>query len=121
MNFTAANAALRDLLDELIDQRGDTAATLVGWLSGLEVHYPAPAGAAHPLEGHRAPNLMTERGGLHSLLAPRHLLVGLDGRAVDATPTTGPQPHTATALLDAVLSAEVHPPGELNPTVARRT
>ncbi|MEV5434399.1 FAD-dependent monooxygenase [Streptomyces sp. NPDC052701] len=87
MNFTAANAALRDLLGELIDQRGDTVATLVGCLSGLEVHYPAPAGAAHPLEGHRTPDLMTERGRLHSLLAPRHLLVGLDGRAVDTTPT----------------------------------
>jgi hypothetical protein len=84
MNFTAANAALRDLLGELIDQRGDTAATLVGWLSALEAHYPAPAGAAHPLGGHRVPDLMTERGRLHSLLAPRHLLVGLDGRAVDA-------------------------------------
>ncbi len=83
MTFTAANAALRDLLGELIDQRGDTAATLTGWLSGLEVHYPASPGA-HPSQGDRLPDLLTGRGRVHSLLAPdRFLLVGLGGRALD--------------------------------------
>ncbi|MCA1220952.1 FAD-dependent monooxygenase, partial [Streptomyces sp. 8L] len=44
-NFTPAGEALRALFSDLIAQGGDTARELSGWLSGLDLAYPAPKGS----------------------------------------------------------------------------
>lgn len=75
--FTPAGEALRDLFSHLIAQGGDTARELTGWLSGLDLAYPAPAGA-HPLTGTRAPDLaLTGRSLLRSLRQDGFVLVDL--------------------------------------------
>ncbi|MFJ3712261.1 FAD-dependent monooxygenase [Streptomyces sp. NBC_01387] len=72
--FTPGVEALRTLFSDLIARGGDTARELAGWLSGLDLAYPAPAGA-HPLTGTRAPDL-TLTGGtlLHALRQDRFVL-----------------------------------------------
>ncbi|MGW8375013.1 FAD-dependent monooxygenase [Streptomyces sp. ODS28] len=55
--FTPGGEALRGLFSDLIGRDGDTAQELKGWLSGLDLAYPAPDGA-HPLTGTRAPDLV---------------------------------------------------------------
>ncbi|MEA5362500.1 FAD-dependent monooxygenase [Amycolatopsis sp., V23-08] len=79
MTFSPANAELRRMLGEFIAHQGDTAAELTGWLSGLDVHYPA----GPPPEGRRLPPLPLARGSLHDALrVHRFLLVGFGGRDV---------------------------------------
>ncbi|MER5784522.1 FAD-dependent monooxygenase [Streptomyces mobaraensis] len=56
MGFSPQGAALRSLLGKLIAERPQLRDALAERLSGLSVHYPPP-GRAHPLTGHRAPNL----------------------------------------------------------------
>ncbi|HEX7304511.1 FAD-dependent monooxygenase [Lentzea sp.] len=77
MTFTPANAELRRLLGALLARDGDTAASLRGWLSGLDVRYPEG--------GLRLPPLPLPGGTVHHRLRPdRFLLVGLAGRVVGA-------------------------------------
>ncbi|MEV0280281.1 FAD-dependent monooxygenase [Streptomyces sp. NPDC050610] len=65
--FTPGGEALRGMFSELIGQAGDMARELTGWLSGLELAYPAAEGA-HPLVGTRAPDLaLTGSSLLHAL------------------------------------------------------
>jgi 2-polyprenyl-6-methoxyphenol hydroxylase-like FAD-dependent oxidoreductase len=73
-NFTAEGLALRALLAELLTQMPALSARLAGILSGLDVHYPPSDPDAHPLVGHRVPNLRTTAGDLFGLL--------VDGRPV---------------------------------------
>ncbi len=78
--FTPGGEALRRMFSDLIAQRGDTARELTGWLSGLELAYPAPAGA-HPLIGTRAPDLALDGMSLlHALRQDAYVLA-------DFTPT----------------------------------
>ncbi|NEB74659.1 NAD(P)-binding protein [Streptomyces sp. SID14478] len=50
--FSPAGAALRGLMSDLITQEESAARRLAGWVSGLDVRYPAPPDA-HPLVGSR--------------------------------------------------------------------
>ncbi|MFC7308164.1 FAD-dependent oxidoreductase [Streptomyces monticola] len=52
--FTPAGAALRHLISDLLVHEEGAARHLAGWMSGLDVSYPAPLGA-HPLAGRRLP------------------------------------------------------------------
>ncbi|RSM44922.1 hypothetical protein DMA12_15430 [Amycolatopsis balhimycina DSM 5908] len=87
MTFSPAGAALRRLLGDLIAQGGDAAGGIAGWLSGLDVHYPPPGGA-HPLAGHRVPDLSTEHSSLHALLAPDRFVLAAFGGPVPEVPVS---------------------------------
>ncbi|MEU8971148.1 FAD-dependent monooxygenase [Streptomyces monashensis] len=77
--FGRAAAALRATFSRFIERGGEVAAELTGWVSGLGVGYPCPAGA-HPLVGTRAPDLALTSGSLmRALRADRFLLVDLTG------------------------------------------
>jgi 2-polyprenyl-6-methoxyphenol hydroxylase-like FAD-dependent oxidoreductase len=67
--FTPAGEALRGLISGWIGRRGDAAAELSGWLSGLGLSYPRPADAG-PLAGTRAPDLALDGGTLLRALRP---------------------------------------------------
>jgi 2-polyprenyl-6-methoxyphenol hydroxylase-like FAD-dependent oxidoreductase len=73
--FSPSGQALRAKFAGFIRQRGDVAAELSGWLSGLAVDYPRPPGA-HPLTGTKAPGRFllldfTPDGALKALTSPR--------------------------------------------------
>ncbi|MGN5376651.1 FAD-dependent monooxygenase [Streptomyces lasalocidi] len=77
--FGRAAAALRATFSRFIERGGEVAAELTGWVSGLGVGYPRPAGA-HPLVGTRVPDLTLTSGSLlRTLRADRFLLVDLTG------------------------------------------
>ncbi|MGI5456425.1 FAD-dependent monooxygenase [Streptomyces sp. CA-249302] len=125
-NYTAESLALRDLIGELIPAVGDFSAELARRAAGLSVAYPpAPDTHAHPLTGHRAPDLALGTVSLFSLLRDGdHVLLDLTGRAADALAPTahdarpGLRVHSARAAGDraewtGVTAALVRPDGHL--------
>jgi len=83
--FSRAGQALRELFCGFIDQGGEVAGQLSGWLSGLAVDYPRPDGA-HALAGAKAPDAVLAGDGLLRSLRPdRFLLLDFspDGAAAD--------------------------------------
>lgn len=77
--FTPAGAALRDMVNGFIARRGEVAADLAAWQSGLGVGYPRPDGA-HPLVGTKAPDTALAEGTLLRALRPdRFLLLDFTG------------------------------------------
>jgi len=77
--FSPAGAALRGMITEFIARRGEFAADLAGWMSGLAVGYQPPEGA-HPLVGTKAPDLMlSEDTLLRSLRPDRFVLLDFTG------------------------------------------
>ncbi|MFE7118735.1 FAD-dependent monooxygenase [Streptomyces sp. NPDC057654] len=100
--FTPGGEALRAMFSDLIAQGGDVASELTGWLSGLDLSYPAPDGA-HPVTGTRAPDLALAGSSLlHALrqdafvladFTPSGRFAHLASRRVDvraARPGSGP-------------------------------
>ncbi|MFD8364719.1 FAD-dependent monooxygenase [Streptomyces hygroscopicus] len=82
-NFSRAGAALREMFCGFIERRGEVAAELSAWMSGLGVGYPRPDGA-HPLVGAKAPDLALAEGNgtlLRALRPDRFLLLGFTGDA----------------------------------------
>ncbi|WP_269857515.1 FAD-dependent oxidoreductase [Streptomyces sp. RPT161] len=73
-NFSSPGEALRDMFCGFIQRRGELAAELSGWLSGLAVGYPGPEGA-HPLVGTKAPDLALPAGTLLRALRPDRFLL----------------------------------------------
>jgi 2-polyprenyl-6-methoxyphenol hydroxylase-like FAD-dependent oxidoreductase len=73
--FSPSGQALRELFAGFIDQRGEVAEELSGWLSGLAVGYPRPEGV-HALAGVKAPDAVLPGEGLLRALRPdRYLLL----------------------------------------------
>ncbi|GAA1931493.1 monooxygenase [Streptantibioticus ferralitis] len=73
-NFSRAGEALREMFCGFIERRGELAADLSGWLSGLAVGYRRPEGA-HSLVGTRAPDLALTQGTLLRALRPDRFLL----------------------------------------------
>ncbi|MFI5778306.1 FAD-dependent monooxygenase [Nocardia sp. NPDC051570] len=83
--FTPGNAALRELMSNLIARDGDTADELRGWVSGLDIAYaPAGIGPQGAPAGRRVPNLpLTTGETLHRALHPdQFALIALDSTAI---------------------------------------
>ncbi|MEW1740014.1 FAD-dependent monooxygenase [Nocardia beijingensis] len=78
--FSPDGRQLRALLSDMITNRPEFARTLGEHLSGLSATYPAAPGA-HPLIGHRAPDLPLTDGRtlFATLTGARHVLVDLTG------------------------------------------
>ncbi|MEU6341778.1 FAD-dependent monooxygenase [Streptomyces sp. NPDC046977] len=97
--------ALRSVLNRAISDVPAFSASLAKELSGLAVAHP-PGGNAHPLTGHRAPDLRLADGrGLFSVLATDRyvLLMASKADAEAASPRTdgGRPPHVLTVVADA--------------------
>ena len=72
--FSPSGQALRSMFAGFIDQGGEVAEELSGWLSGLAVHYPRPDGA-HALAGVKAPDAVLPGEGLVRALRPDRFLL----------------------------------------------
>jgi 2-polyprenyl-6-methoxyphenol hydroxylase-like FAD-dependent oxidoreductase len=102
-SYTPEIVALRSMLSDFIADVPDFSRVLAERLSALDVAYPAPEDA-HPLTGHRAPDLrFTDGSGLFALLRDgRHVSIGT--RPHDSVLAGTAEPVIAGTLLD--------PPGE---------
>lgn len=98
--FSPSGQALRELFSGLIARGGEVAGELSGWLSGLAVHYPQPAGT-HPLVGVKAPDAVLAGDGLLRALRPDRFLL-LDFSADGAVKDPG------SARVEAVSAAQRH-------------
>lgn len=109
--FGPSGQALRDMFCGFIDQGGEVARDLSGWLSGLKVDYPQPEGS-HPLAGVKAPDrVLAGSGLLRALRVDRFLLLDFtpDGAYADLAsarvevragqPHTGPWATVQAALI----------------------
>ena len=110
-SYTPETLALRSMLSEFIADLPAFSRTLANRLSALDVAYPSSPDA-HPLTGHRAPNLRFTNGtGLFDLLRPaRHVHVGV-GETDDAVPA-GPL-LSPPAEWAGVTSALIRPDGHV--------
>jgi 2-polyprenyl-6-methoxyphenol hydroxylase-like FAD-dependent oxidoreductase len=79
--FSGDMMALRSMLNTMIGEVPEFSRRLATKSSGLDVAYRPPSPDAHPLVGHRAPNLVLADGTrLFSALTPaRHVLLDLTG------------------------------------------
>lgn len=85
-SFGRAGAELRAMISGFIERGGEVAAELSGWVSGLGVGYPRPAGA-HPLVGTRAPDLLLSTDSLmRTLRTDRFLLLDFTGDHTGRSP-----------------------------------
>lgn len=96
--------SLRAVLNRAIADVPAFSSSLAMEMSGLAVAYP-PGGDAHPLVGHRAPDLRLSDGrGLFSVLAPdRYVLLmasKADAEAASFLPATAPRPQVLTVVTD---------------------
>ncbi|MFJ5219708.1 FAD-dependent monooxygenase [Streptomyces sp. NPDC088354] len=96
--------SLRSVLNRAVADVPAFSALLAKELSGLAVAYP-PGGDAHPLVGHRAPDIRLSDGrGLFSVIAPdRYVLLvasKADAEAVSALAGNAPPPHVLTVVAD---------------------
>ena len=109
--FSPSGQALRELFSGFIDQGGEVAEELSGWLSGLRVDYPQSDGT-HALAGVKAPDgVLAGDGLLRSLRPDRFLLLdfseggayaGLGSARVEVRPArrrTGPWATVGAALI----------------------
>jgi 2-polyprenyl-6-methoxyphenol hydroxylase-like FAD-dependent oxidoreductase len=122
--YTTAGLYLRSFLGKAIDRQPEFSRYLAEHVAGLSTVYTAAAPGAHPLVGHRAPDLRFVRsGGLFDLLkAGHHVLLDLDGgKAASAWTGTG-RPrlvvHTDTLadsrpVWDGVRAALIRPDGHV--------
>lgn len=99
-----AGAALREMFSRFIERRGEVAAELTGWVSGLGVSYPRPADA-HPLVGTRVPDLALAPGGsmMRSLRPDRFLLADFTGDHAEKSALAG----LGTARVEVVATSRV--------------
>ncbi|MBC3841330.1 hypothetical protein GXW82_16595 [Streptacidiphilus sp. 4-A2] len=72
--FSPSGQALREMFRGFIDQGGEVAGKLSGWLSGLGVDYPQPEGT-HALAGAKAPDRVLAGDGLLRALRPDRFLL----------------------------------------------
>ncbi|WP_335936399.1 FAD-dependent monooxygenase [Streptomyces sp. PTD5-9] len=122
--YSPEGQALRRLLGELIATVPEFSRTLAGRMSGLSVVYPPAEGdSAHPLVGHRAPDLRFDsgrrlfellRGGGHLFLdltgtAAKRISAQAPGTAVQAEPLA---PH-GRAAWSRVSAALIRPDGHV--------
>lgn len=98
--FGPSGQALRDMFCGFIDQGGEVAQDLSGWLSGIKVNYPQPQGS-HPLAGVKAPDrVLAGEGLLRALRVDRFLLLdftaerGCADLASARVEVRAAQPHT---------------------------
>ncbi|WP_274912525.1 FAD-dependent monooxygenase [Streptomyces sp. WZ-12] len=72
--FSPSGQALREMFSGFIEQGGEVAEELSGWLSGLGVNYPQPDGT-HALAGVKAPDAVLAGDGLLRSLRPDRFLL----------------------------------------------
>jgi 2-polyprenyl-6-methoxyphenol hydroxylase-like FAD-dependent oxidoreductase len=111
-NFTAEGLALRNLLAELLIEMPSLSARLAAILAGLDVHYRPSNPDAHPLVGHRVPDLPTAAGNLFSLLVDgRPVLLGFKEPAPTASGVRSVEATGAWPGQDNLASVLVRPDG----------
>jgi 2-polyprenyl-6-methoxyphenol hydroxylase-like FAD-dependent oxidoreductase len=104
-DFTPELLALRAVLNRAIADVPSFSSSLAKEVSGLAVVYAPTRGDAHPLVGHRAPDIRLADGrGLFSVLAPdRYVLLmasKADAEAASFLAEASPAPHLLTVVAD---------------------